>query len=327
MAHLIDMSNKRANMAYTGETPWHGLGVVMPAANSTLDQWREAAGLNWEAREAPVLYQTDDASEDAHEFPERKVLFRSDTHKPLSVVGAGYKPVQPEQVVHFYEDLCDRYGYAMETMGSLKEGRVIWALAKTGVGTRLKGVDDIGAYLLLYTSYDQTSATVAKFTSVRVVCNNTLTMATAEGSKNQVSIRHDSIFDAAKVKVELQVGEAWEEHMRQLELLTEVKVDPEQQVSFLLDVYHNLTKDSVDAAKPNVERTMQRLAQIITAAPGARLATAHNTAYGLLQAITYDVDHSQRARSNDGRLTSAWMGAGEALKNKALARALALAAA
>jgi hypothetical protein len=68
------------------------------------------------------------------------------------------------------------------------------------------------------------------------------------------------------------------------------------------------------------------MAQIISNAPGANLETAKNTVYGLLQAVTFDVDHSSRARSSDGRLASAWMGAGEALKNKALDRALSLAA-
>jgi len=324
--HLLDMSKSRPAMAYTGETPWHGLGTVMPAVGATLDQWREAAGLNWNANEAPVLFQTDSESTQAHAFPERKVLYRSDTGAPLSVVGAGYKPVQPAQVVHFYEDLCDRHGYAMETMGGLKDGKVIWALAKTGVGEKFRGIDEVNAYLLLYTSFDQSSATVAKFTSVRVVCNNTLTVAQADGSKAAVSIRHDSDFNASRVKVDLQVGDVWVEHTRQLEALAEFKVSPEEQVNFLLDIYHGLTAQHPDAAKKNVETTMHRLAYILNAAPGANLSTAKGTAYGLLQAITYDVDHSQRARSNDNRLASAWMGAGEALKNKALAKALALVA-
>jgi phage/plasmid-like protein (TIGR03299 family) len=324
--HLIDMSNKRANMAYVNEAPWHGLGTKIPSAGATLLEWEEAAGLKWTAKEAPVMFQTDPDSDQAHTFDDRKVLFRSDTLAPLSVVGAGYKPVQPNQVISFYDDLCTEHGYAMETMGSLKEGKVIWALAKTGVGARFRNIDEVNAYLLLYTSFDQSSATVAKFTSVRVVCNNTLTMAAADRSKSQVSIRHDSNFDASKVKFDLQVGSAWTEHQRQLEAMADVKVDREQQVEFLLDVYHNLTVHSVDAAKPNVEKTMQRMAQIISNAPGANLETAKNTVYGLLQAVTFDVDHSSRARSSDGRLASAWMGAGEALKNKALDRALTLAA-
>jgi phage/plasmid-like protein (TIGR03299 family) len=246
---------------------------------------------------------------------ERKVLYRSDTLAPLSVVGAGYKPVQPGQIVGFYEDLCDKHGFAMETMGSLKQGKVIWALAKTGLRERLRGVDAIDAYLLLYTSFDQTSATVAKFTSIRVVCNNTLTMAAADHRKQAVSIRHDSEFNAAKIKVELKVGEAWAEHIQKLEALTELKVDPEQAVKMLLSVYHGLAGH--EEVKPNVERTLARLASILTAAPGAGYSTAKGTAYGLLQAVTYDVDHSTRARTDDGRLASAWMGAGEALKMKA----------
>lgn len=316
MADLIDMSNYRANIAYLGVKPWHGMGTEMPSAGATLDEWRKAAGLTWEAREAKVLFQPNPDSNTAEEFDERKVLFRSDTLAPLSVVGAGYKPVQPGQVVHFYEDLCDRHGFAMETMGALKGGKMIWALAKTGVGARLGGIDAVDAYLLLYTSFDQSSATVAKFTSIRVVCHNTLTMAAAEGKGAKVAIRHDSTFDAAKVKVELKVGDAWTEHVHALEAMTAVRVDPQQQVRFLLGVYHNMIPGQPDPTN-KADRTLTRLATILTGAPGAKLATARDTVYGLLQAVMYDVDHSKRARTDDGRLASAWMGAGEALKMKA----------
>jgi len=322
--HLIDMTTGKPAIAFTGEKPWHGLGTDM-GANKTLQDWREAAGLDWTAKESIVQYN----AETKHEllipkaFVDRKVLYRSDTLSPLSVVGKDYRPVQPGQIIEFYDELCERYGYAMETMGSLKDGKTIWALAQTGQGQLIGGVDLVKAYLLLYTSFDGSCATTGKFTDVRVVCNNTLSMAQGQGGK-AVTVRHNAMFDASKVKAELGVGAVWEDHKARLESLAQAKVTPQQQVNFLLSVYHDMTAKSIDAESPKVAKTMERLAGILANAPGSQMSTTTNTLYGLLNAVTYDVDHSMRARSDDSRLSSAWMGTGDLLKTKALDTATAM---
>jgi phage/plasmid-like protein (TIGR03299 family) len=319
MAALIDMSTGKASIAYTGEKPWHGLGAEL-SPGQTLEQWREAAGLQWDALEAPVCFRpgTDGEFTRERNFADKKVIYRSDTLAGLGVVGSRYQVVQPAQVVNFYDELCDRYGYAMETMGALKDGRVIWALAKTGMGHKIQGIDEVQAYLLLTTSFDGSSATQGKFTDVRVVCNNTLSMAMDKRGTKSVSVRHNTAFDAASVKADLGVGEIWQAHMGKLEKLAQTQIDPREQVDFLLKVYHDITSKSVDADKPNVERTMRRLSGILTQAPGATMPTAFGTLYGLVNAVTYDVDHSPRAHSDEGRMASAWMGAGDNLKSKAL---------
>lgn len=319
MSALIDETAGKPAIAYLGEKPWHGLGAEM-TAGQTLEQWRMAAGLAWDALEAPVEFhpETESGNWRAIAMPDKKVIYRSDTSAALGVVGSRYQVVQPSKIVGFYDDLCDRYGYAMETMGSLKDGRVIWALAKTGVGQKIQGIDEVQAYMLLTTSFDGSSATQAKFTDVRVVCNNTLSMAMNQSGTKCVSVRHNTAFDAASVKVNLGVGEVWEAHMDKLTKLAATQIDPREQVDFLLKVYHDITSKSVDASKPTVERTVRRLSGILASAPGATMPTAFGTLYGLVNAVTYDVDHSPRARSDDSRLASAWMGAGDILKSKAL---------
>lgn len=49
MAHLID------TMAYTGQTPWHGLGNVLPPQQS-LDIWLQAAGMDWTIEQSDVMF-------------------------------------------------------------------------------------------------------------------------------------------------------------------------------------------------------------------------------------------------------------------------------
>jgi phage/plasmid-like protein (TIGR03299 family) len=326
MSALIDVTTGKAAIAYTGEKPWHGLGAEM-TAGQTLEQWQEAAGLNWKAEIAPVCFRPacDNGFERERIVSDKKVIYRSDTLAALGVVGSRYQIVQPERIVGFYDDLCDKYGYAMETMGALKDGKVIWALAKTGVGQKIQGIDDVQAYLLLTTSYDGTSATRAKFTDVRVVCNNTLTMAMGKSASKCIDVRHNTAFDADSVKANLGVGEVWNDHIAKLNKLASVQVDPRTQVDFLLKVYHDMTVQSKDAESMAVKRTVQRLSGILTQAPGATMPTAFGTLYGLVNAVSYDVDHSPRARSDSNRMSSAWMGAGDALKTKALDEALQIA--
>lgn len=106
------------------------------------------------------------------------MLFRSDTKAPLSVVSQRFQVVQPSEILDFYRDLTEVSGFDLnQTAGVLKGGRKIWALARTGQSSTLKGNDVNNADVLLATAYDGTLATTAQFMSIRVVCNNTLAVA------------------------------------------------------------------------------------------------------------------------------------------------------
>ncbi|WP_414616819.1 DUF932 domain-containing protein, partial [Stenotrophomonas muris] len=92
-------------------------------------------------------------------------------------VSKRFKVVQPGEILEFYRDLTQHSGFELETAGVLKGGKKFWAMARTGQSTSLKGRDRVDGYLLLATACDGTLATTAQFTSVRVVCNNTLQIA------------------------------------------------------------------------------------------------------------------------------------------------------
>ncbi|WP_217493487.1 DUF932 domain-containing protein [Variovorax boronicumulans] len=172
MAHLIE------KMAYVGQTPWHELGNQLPS-KQPLEVWARQAGMDWRICETPVRYITEQAGAlgSIRTFEEQKVLYRSDTKAPLSVVGGRYQIVQPREVLEFYRDLTEVSGFELETAGVLKAGKKFWALARTGKETALKGNDTVKGYILLATSCDGTLATTATPTTVRVVCNNTLSIA------------------------------------------------------------------------------------------------------------------------------------------------------
>ena len=318
MAHLI------TNMAYINDTPWHGLGNRLSAKQS-IEVWAQQSGIAFEIKETPVRFMTESAGNlgAIMTFPEQKVLFRSDTNEPLSVVSQRYQVVQPREILEFYRDLTEISGFELETAGVLKGGRKIWALAKTNQSTTLKGNDTINGYLLLATACDGTLATTAQFTSIRVVCNNTLAVALSNGS-GAVKVPHSTSFDPQAVKKQLGISvSAWDSFMYRMKTLSERRVKSHEAMNYFLRVF---TDPATTATGLSNERAMKKVLALYEGdGKGAELASSKATAFGLLNAVTEYVDHERRARSTDHRLESAWFGQGATLKQKALEQALLMA--
>jgi phage/plasmid-like protein (TIGR03299 family) len=323
MAHLLE------NMAYVGLAPWHGLGSQLAPRQPT-EVWADKAGMNWQICESPVRYMTEQAGAlgSIVTFDEQKVLYRSDTKAPLSVVSNRYQVVQPKEILEFYRDLTEISGFDLETAGVLKGGRKLWALAKTGKEAKLKGNDLVKGYVLLATSCDGTLATTATPTTIRVVCSNTLTIA-INGAVNAVKVPHSTVFDAQAVKKQLGIAVThWDNFMYRMKTLSERKVKTHEAMSYFLKVLCQ-AGDHVDAAQGLInERALKRVRAIYdgSAGKGAELASSQGTAWGLLNAVTQYVDHERRARTQDSRMDSAWFGQGAALKQRALDQALQLVA-
>lgn len=322
------MAHQVQTMAYIGQTPWHSLGNALPAKQS-LDVWAKEAGMDWKICSSPVRYMTEQAGSlgSIMSFDEQKVLYRSDTKAPLSVVSDRYQVVQPREVLEFYRDLTEISGFELETAGVLKAGKKFWALAKTGRETMLKGKDKVNGYILLATSCDGTLATTATLTSIRVVCNNTLTVA-LNGATSAVKVPHSTAFDGQAVKKQLGIAVShWDGFMYRMKTLSERKVKSHEAMNYFLNVLcHNDQPSNLKGGLVN-ERALKRVQELYEGAgKGAELESASSTAWGLLNAVTEYVDHERRARSQEYRLDSAWFGQGAALKSRALDHAMQLVA-
>lgn len=315
MAHLVE------TMAYVAETPWHGLGNKLGEKQS-IEVWQQQSGMNFDIKEAPVRFMTESIGNlgAIMSFPEQKVLYRSDSNVPLSVVSNRYKVVQPKEILEFYRDLSEISGFELETAGVLKQGRKVWALAKTGQSCTFKGNDTVNGYLLLATACDGTLATTAQFTSIRVVCNNTLAVALTNGT-GAVKVPHSTSFDPDAVKKKLGISVvAWDSFMYRMKTLAERKVKSQEAFNYFLRVFTNQRNSTTGLTN---ERAMTKAMSLYEGqGRGAELASSRATAFGLLNSVTEFVDHERRARSTDHRLDSAWFGQGAALKQKAWEQAL-----
>lgn len=314
------------SMAYVNETPWHGLGNQL-ASNQPLEVWARQAGMNWTIESSEVRFVSGNAGLGAiHAFPDQRVLYRSDTKAPLSVVSSRYQIVQPSEVLEFYRDLTEVGGFALETAGVLKDGKKLWALAKTGQSGLLKGRDKVEGYLLLATACDGTLATTAQFTSVRVVCNNTLQIALGNGT-GAVKVPHRSQFDAQAVKRQLGIAvSSWDAFMVRTKALAERKVsDAAAEAFFRRVLTYPATNNSDREGTVINERAIKAVGALYAGrGKGADLPSAAGTAWGLVNSITEYVDHHRRARSDDHRRDAAWFGQGAQLKQKAWDDALKL---
>lgn len=326
MAHMIDFSNNRANMAYVGNVPWHGLGQQLPPGLG-IEEWRIAAGLNWTYERSAVKFTVKDESDMARidTFPNRFILHRSDTKAPLSIVSDRFQVVQPGEVLEFFRDLVDAGGFELETAGVLKGGERIWALAKTGHETRILGQDAIKGYLLLITSVDTQLATTAFFTNVRVVCNNTLELSVNVDGSGRVKVPHSRTFDPVGVKQDLGLLDAgWTLFEEQVGELAKRRVTVSETKRWLIDTFGDVEKPLEE--QPNI-RLMKPVFELFNGrAMGSNLRSADHTAWGLVCAATEFMDHHRPARSTDNRLNSAWTGTGAEYKRKAWGSALKLVA-
>ena len=317
--HLVE------TMAYAGEKPWHGLGNKL-APQQPIEVWRQQAGMDWKIEESEVRYITGNNNLGViNAFPEQKVLYRSDTRSPLAVVSKRFKVVQPGEILEFYRDLTSQSGFELETAGVLREGRKFWALARTGQSTTLKGRDKVDGYLLLATACDGTLATTAQFTSVRVVCNNTLRVALGNNS-GAVKVPHRSEFDPEAVKRQLGITVAsWDSFVARMKALVDRPVDPDTVDGLLRRVLtYAAPEGRADIVNEQAVANVRALYE--GGGRGAMLPSSRGTAWGLLNSVTEYVDHHRRARSDDHRRDAAWFGQGAQLKQRAWDEAMKLVA-
>ena len=169
---------------------------------------RQAAGFDWSIQRSKVRFATAHGQgfDSFAEMPDQHVLMRSDTKAPLGIVSKGFKVVQPAQILEEMHDLATNAGFKLETAGTMFGGRKFWTLASIGDECEIVPGDKVGGYLLLATATDGTMSTTGTFTTVRVVCNNTLTMALGATKGQQAKISHRTRFDPNAMREKLGIA-------------------------------------------------------------------------------------------------------------------------
>ena len=215
MAHNI-MSDDSAMFA--GEAAWHGIGKVVEHAPSPAEALK-LSGLDWEVlRSNCIIADYADGETVSEEFT---ALVRSDTKRILSVQSPDYKIVQNKEMFELAYSLGS--DVKVESAFSMNNGaRVVCLLRGDTFAPSNSKEDAITKYLGLINSHNGTLALSALPTSIRIVCNNTLSMAINEGYKKMYRVVHSGDMEAKKKAMEKALaqykntGKLFEEHVNVL---------------------------------------------------------------------------------------------------------------
>ena len=314
MSHELTVrANGAVEFAYLASdgTPWHGLGQALQDGTS-IDGWREAAGMDWRIRRSQVRYAVDRDAEQFITLPEQHVLFRSDTNAPLGVVSNKYQVVQPGEVIEFFRDIAKAGGLELSAAGTIYGGKRFWATAKIGEAAPASVADKIGGYILISTSADGSLATEVRRTTVRTVCKNTLQMAMAD-AKASIKVTHRSVFDPDSVKEFMGLNTAaWDSFRHTVTRLANIEMLEEEAVEMTAQVFGGGEKVRETAGYKKV------LSLFNGAGMGSTLDGVMGTRWGFLNAVTEYADHHVRARTDENRFVASQWGAGADLKARTL---------
>ena len=319
MAHMLEIVEGKAQMAYTGDLPWHGLGTKV-SNDLTPEQMLKAAGLDWTVDPVELFAEVGDK----RLATGHRALVRSTDQRVIDVITDDWNPVQNIEAFEFFNDFVAHGDMSMETAGSLKDGKIVWALAKVKESFDLfGGKDRVDAYLHFTNPHQYGQSIDVRFTPIRVVCNNTLTLSLNTKSKNMVKVSHRREFDPDQVKEALGVAkQKLAKYKEMAEFLSQKRYNNENVVDYFKRIFPVLTTKT--DSKKLLSNSAERGLDIVKydSQPGAEYGKG--TFWELFNTVTYMTDH-EIGRSVDARLTSAWYGANKNLKTKALELAVEMA--
>lgn len=319
MAHELEEVNGVAQMAYVGDVPWHGLGKRVPA-DLTPAQMAQAAGVDWSVRTVPAFVEI--AGKQVK--TKTAALVRDSDDKILDMISDDWNPCQNLEAFEFFNDFISEGDMEMHTAGSLKGGKIVWALAKVkdSAFELFGGKDRVEAYLHFTNPHQYGQSIDVRFTPIRVVCNNTLTLSLSKKSKNMVKISHRRKFDADEVKLALGVAaEKLQTYKEAAQFLSEKRYTNESMEEYFRRIFPFMTSDV--EKKDQLSRNAQAAVDdYLVSQPGAELG--EGSFWQLFNTVTYMTDHVI-GRNQDSRLASSWYGTNKNLKVKALDTAVEMA--
>jgi len=316
MAHMIEEINGKAQMAYAGDVPWHGLGTKVPA-DLTPTQMLEAAGLDWTVEKITAYANVAGKQVDIGQ----SALVRSSDNKILDVVSNDWNPVQNEEAFDFFNEFVAAGDMEMHTAGSLKDGQIIWGLAKVKESFELFKGDQIDSYLLFSNFHKYGFSTDVRFTPIRVVCNNTLTLSLNSKVERMAKISHRKVFEPTAVKEMLGIATHKLAKYKEMAQFLGSKMAKEENVVEYFKRIFPLTTSNENKSN-DLSKNAKVALDILHTQPGHEYA--EGTWWQPFNAVTYMTDHLV-GRSADTRLSSAWYGYNKTVKTKALEVAIEMA--
>lgn len=241
---------------------------------------------------------------DGREYPENRLWLRSDNRDHLGTFGNRRQVIQPVDFVRYFRDFCDKSGKAisLDVVGTPDNGKTFYMASKL-LDANLQGLmeehsgkgfsiqkdvdkaDRTDAWLIITDYYGESSAPRGLVFLNELVCANGMTRRSESRLAGLTHLRKQNGADVSKAI--FAALEEVEVYQQLKERLINVQITPEFARNCIRAFYRPTSADTASAKKADKLIHLWENELI-----GGDLPTRHNTAWGLLQAVTQYTTHN-----------------------------------
>ena len=321
----------RNTLAFTGQRPWHKLGVQFDQEFTSAEAI-SAARLDYPVTKEQLYRLRSDLGMGMTEPIEAYATINAHTQEVLGIVGDQYEVLQNSEAFDFFDILLNESGGKLQTAGAIGKGEKVWMLAKLPeVFYPLVG-DGVEQYLLGTTSHDGTMKTEVRFSSIRVVCQNTFNMA-MQGSRGVISIRHTTNM-RQKLEMAAMVMLRYKEHFdlvgENFSKLASVKIDDAWIDEYLERLIGNPVNVADGRGRTIMENKIKLIEGRLAFGKGVDLPGVAGTAWWALNSVVEFADYDMKAKGQgmdeSRRTNSILFGTAAEFKQEAFDTAMAMVA-
>ena len=258
------------------------------------------AGLDYEVQKLPVFFNPRiGKTPKMTKVPDRFVVYRTDNHTPMGVVGKKYEILQNREAFNFLDSLIAG-GAMFETAGTYG---LNGAKSFISISTEKIKVldDDIQPYIVLTNSFDGTGTVKVSFSPIRVFCSNTLALISKKVKSlhlNSLSVRHTKSMAIAmeQGKEILFQNTQYLETLKSISELLAVTPFSEEAFKKMCEVFYPIDNNQTKKA---VTMNTEMLEELFRAYKQDDLGNFSGSAYRAFQAISDFESHKTSQRSTD----------------------------
>ena len=291
-----------------GERAWHGLGLVTEGTLPAREAFETADAL-FTVEKRPLYYLSDEMDG----MPtEHFAVVRTDNNGLLGLVSKQYEIVQNDSLLRMAEFIREEVD--MDCVIVLSDGaKVCFTATLRGAETDIVPGDTVKRRIVGYLGHDGKTGCGAKFTNIRVVCQNTLTAALGESGAHS-SITHKNGANNNFDQLINSIDVARQDFVTECELMREFS-----RVSMNVHSFQNFVDEVYNIDEGQVFRKRQALARAFNFGYGSDYAPM--SLWNGLNAITQVETSTRGTTAAKGRAQFArgTFGAGAQISKRAFA--------
>lgn len=324
MAHNLNQKEDGTYaFAAVGEVAWHGLGTYVQEA-MTAEKAIELGGIDYEVKKKKIQVCGDKV------IPGFFATQRQDTKDVLGIVSGDYEVFQNKEAFGFFDSFIDKGEAIYHTVGALGLGERIFLSAKLPEDIFVNG-ETVQMYILLTTGHNGKAPLQIGFTPIRVVCNNTLSLALKD-LQNKITILHfqdmrSKVAAAAKMMgIASKYTQELEGHFNKM---ATVKIDDPALRSYIEMVMMPAKKEIItpeDFSKQFVKK-VDSIFEFAHEHETQQTDAAKGTVFGAYNSISGYYNFLKEYKTQDMKMKDLYFGEAETKVKKAFTAAMEIAGA